>query len=243
GFGPVSPTMDEIIAKAMARDREERFDSAMAMFEALEQREREMTSEKPGQRDTWFPGQEIAGTRATMDGGAGGEAVSTGGDRPAGGASRPAAGGGGTSSGGPASPPGSDRSGRSPEMSDTVAMEKPPSPVADGAEDPAVDWNDEGEAQHAGDTRDRGPEPNAGGSSAPSGPSTRSEPSTGSGSHDNRASARSDEQASRPPADDAQNKPSLDDDPPNETLVVGTIIAGSIVVGVLLALAVFYFFG
>lgn len=60
--GRVSPTMERIIMKAIAKDRDDRFVDAMAMFEALVGREREILAERNmNTRDTYFPGSELTG--------------------------------------------------------------------------------------------------------------------------------------------------------------------------------------
>lgn len=60
--GKVAPTMEKIIMKAIAKDPEDRFADAMAMFEALVAREREIMMERNlSSRDTYFPGSELTG--------------------------------------------------------------------------------------------------------------------------------------------------------------------------------------
>lgn len=60
----VSATMAEIIEKAMSKDREERFSSAMEMFDALMGREQELLREGViTGRSTYFPGSEVTGSR------------------------------------------------------------------------------------------------------------------------------------------------------------------------------------
>ncbi|MFP4600681.1 MAG: serine/threonine protein kinase [Persicimonas sp.] len=60
--GPVAPTMEALIMKAIAKDPDDRFDDAMAMFEALVGREREILAERQlDTRDTYFPGSELTG--------------------------------------------------------------------------------------------------------------------------------------------------------------------------------------
>jgi serine/threonine-protein kinase len=66
--GDIAPTMNEIIATAMAQDRENRFDDALEMFEALDYREEEIRSERQiSTRETWFPGRELTGVHQTVD--------------------------------------------------------------------------------------------------------------------------------------------------------------------------------
>jgi serine/threonine-protein kinase len=60
--GPVAPTMENIIMRAIAKDPDDRFADAMAMFEALVGREREILSEgSVDARETYFPGSELTG--------------------------------------------------------------------------------------------------------------------------------------------------------------------------------------
>jgi serine/threonine-protein kinase len=60
--GPVAPSMEAIILKALAKKPEDRFEDAMAMFEALVGREREIMSERHlSTSDTYFPGSELTG--------------------------------------------------------------------------------------------------------------------------------------------------------------------------------------
>ena len=66
--GDIAPTMNEIIATAMAQDRENRFDDALEMFEALDYREEEIRSERQiSTRETWFPGRELTGVHQTVE--------------------------------------------------------------------------------------------------------------------------------------------------------------------------------
>jgi serine/threonine-protein kinase len=59
---PVSPTMENIILKAMAKDPDARFQSALEMFRALEMREREILQErKLGSDANYVPGGELTG--------------------------------------------------------------------------------------------------------------------------------------------------------------------------------------
>ena len=64
----VSPTMENIILKAMAKDRDERFQDGMEMFEALVAREREIAMEQdltgPG---AYVPGMEMTGMFSAID--------------------------------------------------------------------------------------------------------------------------------------------------------------------------------
>ncbi|AWV90754.1 serine/threonine protein kinase [Bradymonas sediminis] len=63
----VSPTMAGIIEKAMSKDREDRFSSAMEMFDALMVREQELLQEGViTGRSTYFPGSEVTGSRPLM---------------------------------------------------------------------------------------------------------------------------------------------------------------------------------
>lgn len=60
----LSKTMSDIIERAMAKDREERFGSAMEMFDALMVREQELLKEgRITGRSTYFPGSEVTGSR------------------------------------------------------------------------------------------------------------------------------------------------------------------------------------
>ena len=60
--GRIAPTMEKIILKAMAKDADDRFESAMTMFEALVAREREILAErKLDTTSTYFPGSELTG--------------------------------------------------------------------------------------------------------------------------------------------------------------------------------------
>lgn len=59
---PIAPTMENIILKAMAKDPDQRFQSALEMFRALEMREREILSErKLGSDANYVPGGELTG--------------------------------------------------------------------------------------------------------------------------------------------------------------------------------------
>ncbi len=59
---PVSPTMENIILKAMSKDPNNRFQSALEMFRALEMREREILQErKLGSDANYVPGGELTG--------------------------------------------------------------------------------------------------------------------------------------------------------------------------------------
>lgn len=58
----VSPTMEKIIMKAMAKNPEERFQDALEMFEALAAREQEIVRSKGlDSRSTYVPGMELTG--------------------------------------------------------------------------------------------------------------------------------------------------------------------------------------
>jgi serine/threonine-protein kinase len=60
--GKVAPSMEKIIMKAIAKNPDDRFNDAMAMFEALVGREREILSERSvDARETYFPGSELTG--------------------------------------------------------------------------------------------------------------------------------------------------------------------------------------
>src|SRR5690554_2524213 len=60
--GPVAPTMEALILKALAKDPNDRFDDAMEMFQALVGREREIMAERDlTSKDTYFPGSELTG--------------------------------------------------------------------------------------------------------------------------------------------------------------------------------------
>ena len=66
-YGPVAPTMEEIIMTAMEPDRDDRFDSALQMFDALDRREKELEQERQlDRRDTYFPGSELSGVRRAI---------------------------------------------------------------------------------------------------------------------------------------------------------------------------------
>jgi serine/threonine-protein kinase len=59
---PVAPTMEEIIMKAMAKDREDRYSDALEMFDALVVREQELQNERQlDRRETYVPGTELTG--------------------------------------------------------------------------------------------------------------------------------------------------------------------------------------
>jgi serine/threonine-protein kinase len=59
---PVAPTMEEIIRKAMAKDREDRYSDALEMFDALVVREQELQNERQlDRRETYVPGSELTG--------------------------------------------------------------------------------------------------------------------------------------------------------------------------------------
>ncbi|MEM1347547.1 MAG: serine/threonine-protein kinase [Myxococcota bacterium] len=60
--GRIAPTMEDLIMKAMDKDREKRFDSALDMFRALVRREQELLSERGlGADANWVPGGELTG--------------------------------------------------------------------------------------------------------------------------------------------------------------------------------------
>lgn len=60
--GQVAPTMEKIIMKALEKKPEDRYGSAMELFEALVGREREIMAERNlGTKDTYFPGSELTG--------------------------------------------------------------------------------------------------------------------------------------------------------------------------------------
>lgn len=60
--GPVAPTMEALILKALAKDPNDRFEDAMEMFQALVGREREIMAERDlTSKDTYFPGSELTG--------------------------------------------------------------------------------------------------------------------------------------------------------------------------------------
>jgi serine/threonine-protein kinase len=64
----VAPTMEQIIMKAMAPDREDRYGDALEMFDALDGREKEIQKERHlNQGDTWFPGSELTGVHRAVD--------------------------------------------------------------------------------------------------------------------------------------------------------------------------------
>lgn len=61
-YAPVAPKMEEIILTAMAQDRDDRFDDALEMFDALVVREQELQNERQlDRRDTYVPGSELTG--------------------------------------------------------------------------------------------------------------------------------------------------------------------------------------
>lgn len=63
----VSQTMARIIKRAMAKDRDQRFGSAMEMFDALLVREQELIRQGViSQRSTYFPGSEVTGSRPVL---------------------------------------------------------------------------------------------------------------------------------------------------------------------------------
>jgi len=60
--GRIAPSMESLIMKAMDKDREKRFDSALDMFRALVRREQELLSERGlGADANWVPGGELTG--------------------------------------------------------------------------------------------------------------------------------------------------------------------------------------
>lgn len=60
--GRIAPTMENIIMKAMAKKREDRFESAMDMFRALVLREQELLQSRGlGADANWVPGSELTG--------------------------------------------------------------------------------------------------------------------------------------------------------------------------------------
>lgn len=64
----VSPTMEKIIMKAMAKDAGERFQDALEMFEALVAREQELVREQGlGGRAGYVPGMELTGMYRALD--------------------------------------------------------------------------------------------------------------------------------------------------------------------------------
>jgi len=64
----VAPTMENIILKAMEKDREDRYNNALEMFDDLVHREEEIRSEnKLDEGATWFPGSELTGVHTTID--------------------------------------------------------------------------------------------------------------------------------------------------------------------------------
>jgi len=64
---PVAPTMEKIILRAMATDRENRFDNALEMFDALVARENELQQERELQDDdTYVPGSELTGVHRAV---------------------------------------------------------------------------------------------------------------------------------------------------------------------------------
>lgn len=66
--GRVSPTMENIILKAMAKDPEDRFQDALEMFEALVAREQEIVRQKGlGNRAGYVPGMELTGMYSAVD--------------------------------------------------------------------------------------------------------------------------------------------------------------------------------
>ena len=66
--GPVAPTMQRIIMKALAKDPDERFQDAMEMFEALVAREQEIIRERGlSGRAAYVPGMELTGMYRAVD--------------------------------------------------------------------------------------------------------------------------------------------------------------------------------
>jgi len=66
-YAPVAPTMEQIISRAMARDREDRFDDALEMFDALVARENELQRERQvDEGDTYVPGSELTGVHRAV---------------------------------------------------------------------------------------------------------------------------------------------------------------------------------
>lgn len=58
----ITPTMENIILKAMAKDRDARFSDAMEMYKALVMREQELLSSRGMSADAnWVPGSELTG--------------------------------------------------------------------------------------------------------------------------------------------------------------------------------------
>ncbi len=63
----IAPTMEEIIMKAMAKDREDRYGDALEMFDELERREKEIETErKIGEDRASFPGHELTGVHQVI---------------------------------------------------------------------------------------------------------------------------------------------------------------------------------
>ncbi|RDV39911.1 serine/threonine protein kinase [Bradymonadaceae bacterium TMQ3] len=66
--GPVAPTMQRIIMKALAKDPNDRFEDAMEMFEALVAREQEIIRERGlSGRAAYVPGMELTGMYRAVD--------------------------------------------------------------------------------------------------------------------------------------------------------------------------------
>jgi serine/threonine protein kinase len=76
-FASVAPTMEEIIQKAMAKDREDRYSDALEMFDELERREKEIETERKVAEDgASFPGHELTGVHQAVDEGGSDESAS-----------------------------------------------------------------------------------------------------------------------------------------------------------------------
>ncbi|TXD39015.1 protein kinase [Lujinxingia vulgaris] len=66
--GPIAPTMERIILKALSKDPADRFEDAMAMFEALVAREQEIIRERGlSGRAAYVPGMELTGMYRAID--------------------------------------------------------------------------------------------------------------------------------------------------------------------------------
>ena len=117
----VAPTMEQIIMKAMAPDREDRYSDALEMFDALDAREKEIQKERKLNRgDTWFPGSELTGVHRAVDEETAAQAPGM--PSPQNQPSQPAAGANGQAAGG-ANPAG--QSAQDLNHADTMAMNAP----------------------------------------------------------------------------------------------------------------------
>lgn len=67
-YESVDPHMEEIIMRAVARDREDRYPDALSMYDALVMREREILSESgTSLSDSYIPGSELTGMHRPPD--------------------------------------------------------------------------------------------------------------------------------------------------------------------------------